>query len=511
MAESESRPASKIVPDSVIPHGALPPLEYRDLPDAVPIRKMVGPGVILAGLALGSGEFVIWPKITYESGFIFFWACLLGVTIQYFLNLEITRWTLATGESAVTGFCRLSRHWAIVFLFLNIIPWILPGWATGAAHIVGWLIWGEQFDPASWTMSGLAIGGLVLCGVILTAGPVIYETVEKIQFVLVSMIMLLVIVLAILVVRPDAVAAQVSGAFSFGVPEVGGDTGLNVAMLLGALAFAGAGGALNLGQSNYVKDKGYGMGKYIGRITSPITGYEEAMSEVGLHFHDTPENLKRWRQWWRAACIEHFFSFFLTCLICLVLLTLISYSIFYGQDGIRRAEAEQYGEGMQFIWGEAEEIGRREVLGQQTRLIFLVMGVAILLTTEFGVLDVISRVSTDLVKVNWLRENAKWTESRLYFVFLWGLIAAGAGIILLQQVGINVGALQLFVLSSAMNGGVMFLYSILLLVLNLRALPRSISASWWRMIILSWSVAFFGVFTFWVAKVKLAEMIASFR
>ena len=58
------------------------------------------------------------------------------------------------------------------------------------------------------------------------------------------------------------------------------------------------------------------------------------------------------------------------------------------------------------------------------------MGVAIFLTTEFGVLDVTSRTSTDIVKVNWLREHRFWTESRLYYAFLWGTILLGTGILL---------------------------------------------------------------------------------
>jgi hypothetical protein len=124
------------------------------------------------------------------------------------------------------------------------------------------------------------------------------------------------------------VTAMLEGAVSIGkMPDP--SSGLGTMALLGALAFAGAGGTMNLGQSNFIKDKGYGMGKYIGRITSPITGQEEAVSEVGYHFKHTPENQERWKQWWRAANIEHFFSFFLTCLACLVLLSLISYSLFY--------------------------------------------------------------------------------------------------------------------------------------------------------------------------------------
>jgi hypothetical protein len=505
MASADQDSQFPIVPDDVIPHGNLPPLHYRDLPEPVPIRKMIGPGIILAGLALGSGEFVLWPKITYLSGVVFFWACLLGVATQYFLNMEITRWSLATGESVITGFCRLSRHWAGVFLVLTVVPWMIPAWATGSAHLLGWLIYGEGFKADSWTMTWLSIGGLVLCGAILTAGPVVYETVEKIQIVLVSIILILVVAFAFAVVRPDAISAQVSGSLSFGLPEVGEGTGLSAAALLGALAFAGVGGALNLGQSNYVKDKGYGMGKYIGRITSPITGQEEAMSEIGYHFPDDKENRRRWNHWWRSASVEHFFSFFMTCVICLVLLTLISYSVFYTADGELRHAAGQYSQDMDFLWAEAVELGSYNVLGPYTMTIFFIMGIAIFLTTEFGVLDAVSRISTDVVKVNWLRDNRQWSESKLYYLFLWGLILLGVGIVLLKQIGVDVSAYKLFVLSAALNGAVMFLYSILLLILNFKAMPRLVRASWWRVLILLWSVAFFGFFTVMAGYDKLAN------
>ena len=96
-----------LIPADVIPPGDLPPLRERDLPPPVPLRQMIGPSIILAGLALGSGEFMLWPYITFKSQFVFFWACLLAVVMQYFLNLEIMRWTLATGESAMTGIIRL--------------------------------------------------------------------------------------------------------------------------------------------------------------------------------------------------------------------------------------------------------------------------------------------------------------------------------------------------------------------------------------------------------------------
>ena len=44
--------------------------------------------------------------------------------------------------------------------------------------------------------------------------------------------------------------------------------GITLATFLAAFAYAGAGGNLNLTQSIYVKEKGYGMGKYSQRMSA---------------------------------------------------------------------------------------------------------------------------------------------------------------------------------------------------------------------------------------------------
>jgi hypothetical protein len=508
MSEIKPEPNEELVPDSVIPHKNLPALRYRDLPDAIPWRKMLGPSIMLAGLSLGSGEFIIWPYITYKTGFVFFWACMLGVITQYFLNMEIERWTLVTGESAITGFCRLSKHWAWVMLLLNILPWAWPGWATGAATILSWLIYGptEVHKDGSISYSAqyvewIAVAGLILVGIVLTAGPVVYKTVEKIQTVLVSLILVLVIVLSIIVIRPEAVTNMIINSANIGaMPEIKENPGpndLTLMLLLGALAFAGAGGTTNLGQSNFIKDKGYGMGKYIGRITSPLTGQEEAIADVGYHFKHTPENMTRWKAWWKASNIEHFFSFFMTCAVCLCLMSLITYSLFRDDAGELLPGMSHYSKGISFVWGQASLLEARFAMGTVLKYGFLLMGIAILMTTELGVLDAVARISTDIVKVNYLRENDNWSLSKLYFCFLWGEILIGVGIILLLGMA---QPLRLIIISAAMNGFVMFVYSLILLYLNNKILSRSISMSPLRFLVIVWSCAFFGYFSFQALK-----------
>ncbi|MEC9008493.1 MAG: Nramp family divalent metal transporter, partial [Planctomycetota bacterium] len=276
-------------------------------------------------------------------------------------------------------------------------------------------------------------------------------------------------------------------------------TGLTFISLLGALAFAGAGGSTNLGQSNFIKDKGYGMGQFIGRITSPLTGQQEAIAGTGFLFPDSPENRRRWLGWWRSANIEHLLSFFVTCVICLCLMSLMTYSVFYDADGVLKPGMDRYGAGLDFVWGEATIIGERAAGGGLLKLGFLVMGIAVLLTTELGVLDATARISTDIVKINYLRDNDNWSLSKLYYLFLWGEILLGTLILL---VGFN-EPLVLLVTSAAMNGFVMFVYSILLLVLNGRILPSRLRMGWFRMLAIGWAVLFFGFFSYKAVELEV--------
>ncbi|HEY6738794.1 MAG TPA: Nramp family divalent metal transporter, partial [Actinopolymorphaceae bacterium] len=88
-AESSPLPPSK----------HLPAVTLRDLPEPVPLGKLTGASVIILATAIGSGEFILWPYITTQIGFVFMWAAVVGFGIQFFLNMEIERYTLATGES----------------------------------------------------------------------------------------------------------------------------------------------------------------------------------------------------------------------------------------------------------------------------------------------------------------------------------------------------------------------------------------------------------------------------
>ena len=82
----------------------------------------------------------------------------------------------------------------------------------------------------------------------------------------------------------------------------------------------------------------------------------------------------------------------------------------------------------------------------------------------------------------------------------------GSGILLLQQLDFDVSAFQLFKLTAALNGAVMFIYSILLLYVNRFRLPAQIRLGGWRLLIMIWAIFFFGFFTIRVGYDKLSQL-----
>jgi hypothetical protein len=96
----------------------------------------------------------------------------------------------------------------------------------------------------------------------------------------------------------------------------------------------------------------------------------------------------------------------------------------------------------------------------------------------------------------------------LYFLILWGQIATGCMILLAGAV-VPGFSQPLFLLktSAAMNGGVMFLYSIILLYLNAKILPRSLAITPLRFVMLVWACAFFGYFVILATKLEVVPYL----
>jgi hypothetical protein len=452
-----------------VPTGILPPVEIRDMPEPpASIWRIVGPGVVGAGVGLASGEFILWPYIASQVGLVFLWGAVVGVMIQWFLNMEIERYTLATGETALAGFSRYWRHWGLVFAIMIYFANLWPGWSTSSATMLTYLVGGGNPTP-------IAIGILFVVGLSLTLAPVVYVALERVIFLKIAVVLGFIVIATFAAITADAAGDLSQTVSNFG--QFPGD--LEFAVLLGAIAFAGAGGGQNLCQSNWIRDKGYGMGSYVPRLVSPVTGEEEAASDTaGYMFEPNEPNLKRWRAWWRFANIEQLSTFVLITLLTITFMSLLAYSTVNGQPGLESDISFLEVEGNRF----------NDLVGSWFGPVFWGIGAFSLFAASMGIVDYTSRVAADVLKVNYLRDS-RTSESKLYFRLVWGLVLIGTAILL---VGID-QPLLLLVISACVGGTMMFMYSILLLIMNRRSLPPALQVRSYRIVALLFATGFFGV------------------
>ena len=468
-----------------IPSGVLPPIGSQDLPEPLPLSKLLGASVVILATATGSGEFIIWPYITTQIGIAFLWLAIVGFFVQYVMNMEIERYTLATGETAVTGFTRLWKPWGIFFVLGAVLPNAFPGWATGGATLFTYLF-GFGSIPI------IASIVLVATALALTLSPVVYQALEKIQAVLVLVIIAFILVGVVVATELGAwasVVTQMPGSVP-GVP--GAIATLGAATFLGAIAFAGAGGANNLTQSNYIRDKGLGMGSRMPKVVSPITGEEVAAPSLGYTFPVNEENMRRWRGWWSVANREHFITFFVIGCSLLIALSVLVWST-VGQRGI--------GEDLEFINTEAQVLGNQ--IGGWFQSFFLFAGMVVLFSTSIGIMDYVSRLSASELKISFFPGSQVITESRIYFTLAW-VIAIGGSLILLA--GLE-APLVLLIIAASGAGVVMAFYLGLLIRLNTRVLPDEIKLKGWRLAVMWPTFLVFVVLSLYLVYYQIATNI----
>ena len=448
-----------------------PPEEVvRDLPDPAPLRKLIGPSVILVGVGVASGEFVLFPYIASKAGLVFLWAAVVGVLVQFFINMEIERYTLATGQTAMSGFQRIWKPLGILLVLMALLATIWPGWATSGATVATFL-----FDGGN--PNTIAICALLAIGVTLTASPVVYQTVERLQFLKVGALLLFVVVALVAAVTSTAYSDTSHVVTSFGTFP----SEVELAILVGALAAAGAGGANNLVQSNWIRDKGFGMGSYAPRIVSPITGEEEAIpSGQRYSFPRDEKNMARWREWWRRANFEQFLSFAVVAMISISVFSLVAYATVFGNPDLPDES------GFDFISLEATQLDAK--VGDWFGTLFLAIGTVSLFAAALGIVDYVSRLVADVVRCGYTEGSKRWTESRLYFMVVWTMVLVGSAILLLGYDQ----PLVLVTISTVLGGFIMFVYSCLLVFTNRRYLPDELKLRGYRLAIIGFAILLLG-------------------
>lgn len=439
----------------------------HDLPAAWPLKKLIGPSFIILGVGLGSGELILWPYLTANFGLGIMWAAVVGITMQFFINMEIERYTLVTGESVFMGMTRKYGKWIPVwFLLTTLIPWMWPGIIASAAKVLATAL---GMEYTKWW----GIGMLLIVGILFNFGSIVYKTQERIQKAIIIVGVPFILGLAVWLSKGQHWLGLIT---NIGIP-----TELPMATFLAALAYAGAGGNLNLAQSLYIKEKGYGMGKYSGRISNIWDEEREETRVEGEKFVCTPENLSRFNLWWKRINIEHGIVFWATGTLTMIMLAILSFATVYKHPSVQTS--------INFVILEAAEIGNRSwpILGT----IFLILVGIMLFGTQFSVFGSNSRIAGENLAIMFRHRGAHRELHKFFYGFLWLQVVVG---ILIFALGFT-EPLRLVIIGAVMNAVSMFVYTGLILWMNMTALDKPLRPALWRILAVLSAFVFYGFFS----------------
>ncbi len=433
------------------------PLRTADLPHrSQSFWRMTGPGAVLVGLSIGAGEIVLWPWITAKFGTTMVWAAALGVFLQLWVNIEIGRWAIVTGEAPYTGFARVWMGFIYALLFVGFVTLFLPGWARISGAALKALLFGPDGPGPDWMWTGLTFVSVAL---VLFGPKVMYRAVERITIGLVVFMTLGLIFVAFQVGSLDAVGEMARGLVNVGHIEL--DDEFPFSRFFGAVVFAGAGGAGNLWYAFYLRDKGIGMGARMPTLTNPLRGGADTETPTGYTYPDTEPNRRAFKDWLRWVVFDQTLYFWL----------LNSFTMFlfmFGALCVLRPLGLVPTEG-RIIWDESLILG--ESLGSFGRYLYLVIGMAALFSTQLVAVDGGARVWAYIAR-SCFRFGRRVDQARLYLPFAVGFMLAGtASTWFFERYAVTgLG----FIFNAALLGGFsMAMYVPLMLYLNLRYLPVS--------------------------------------
>jgi len=283
--------------------------------------QYLGPGLLMGGAAIGGGEWLTGPQVTAKYGGGLLWLATLSILGQILYNVEISRYTLYSGEPIFTGKFRTlpgPRVWVWVYLLLD-FGTAFPYLAASAAVPVAMLLKGGVVpDPArdALLIKGLSLGILLLCMLPMIFGGKIYNSLKLLMTFKIVTVMGFLLFLALFFSQASTWREIITGFFKFGnVPTGVGNEVRNVFVdlwqgrslptfdvrmmgLLSALvAISGQGGLSNTPISNYTRDQGWGMGSHVGAIPSLVGGQNIELSHEGTVFIPSEQSLPRWRAW----------------------------------------------------------------------------------------------------------------------------------------------------------------------------------------------------------------------
>jgi len=459
----------------------LAPWGKADLPEPLPMSarntlRTIGPGAILLATSIGGGEWLVGPALAVQHGADLLWVATIAILLQTVFNLEAIRYTLYTGEPIVSGIMRLrpsSTVWAALYSVLTVAQLGMPALGAACAAVIfsafaGQLPGGSDAATLAWITYGL----MAATTAILMIGGTVERMLERASWFMIGFVFLFLLTANVLFVPFGHWARTFAGFFQFGHwPE-----GTDLVLLATLAATAGSGGVGNLAISNWMRDRGYGMGATAGAIPSAFGGREIRLSRVGNVFETTTDNLRRWRLWRRYVFLDQVVLWAGGCFAGMYLNVNLATSIAPPGTNLTDLGA-----------GAFQAKYMAEKLWSGFWFLALLNGFWILFSTHLGNTDTLVRLVTDALWSAGVHKRGDARVGRIYYSLLIGFTLWGA---ITVQWG---SAMTLFKALGVVAGLVLALAAMQILRVNTTLLPAELRPPIWRRAGLVCCALFYGL------------------
>ncbi len=487
--------------------GCLDAWDVKELPAPIPfgwqtILKAIGPGIIVLGGSIGTGEWLTGPQVTVKFGGQMLWIATIAILLQSVLNCEVVRYTLATGEPIFTGYLRTKpgpRFWSIVYLMCD-FGIFFPAFAASLAQLLVATYLGEGgvVGPEH-NVAIMGVGivvALISFGITLFGGK-IYNTMLACMTFKVIWVLLFLLIVDIFLVGADNWVRIFRGFF---FPFDG--NGLIIpkslkmedwATIASFAAFAGAGGLSNATTSNYARENGWGMGALVGCIPSAVGGSGMSLSPLGTIFRPTPEAMARWKEWWRHVHFDQFGIWVLGCFAGVILPAAMSLRVLTpetakNQMQIASVQAQGVADTFGAMWPPL-----RQVFWYLT----LFTGFLIIWFTLLQALDHTTRRWTDILWTSSLkaRDAAGGAGVKKIYYSIAFTYAIVNCVVLVFNMAIGATPFQILILTAVSQGFATGVTALHTLYVNRRFLPKLLRAPLWREVALVLCAVFYFTMT----------------
>ncbi len=253
---------------------ALPPEAVTEPPPSLwKALRQIGPGIILAGSIVGSGELILTTALGAKYGFVFLWLILFSCVIKVFVQIELGRYAISSGKPTLGALNdlpgpRLGASWLVWWWFFMMAATLFqlggmcggvgqamhlafPGVSPWLAELTGGLLPGVASNLESHPENPWAVVVAATAIVLLLSGG--YQRVERLTTVLVMLVT--VITVGCVVALPQTgypiQPGEVAKGFSTLIPVAG------VAAAFGVFGITGVGASELYSYPYWCLEKGY--------------------------------------------------------------------------------------------------------------------------------------------------------------------------------------------------------------------------------------------------------------